>query len=169
MSRKLLLGSLQSTHTSSVRSTGAEMTQLLNQLKFTCIIVVIQNGFLLESLQLQHHGLDLRGTHSWQKTGRITQQSWGQCSLNMCGCNDHKVKVTPGQQVSDWLWNLKTQHHHYTFLSGKVKCFESYSSLFNHPALENYHYFEGHFFKLEKFLVFLLFKPVKFKRNSLRC
>lgn len=95
------------TKTVFVRSTGAEMTQLSNQRKFTCVIVVIQNGFLLESLQLQHHGLDLRGTHSWQKTGQITQQSWGQCSLNTCGCNDHKVKVTPGQQVEDWLWSLK--------------------------------------------------------------
>lgn len=62
MFRKFLVGSLPTTV--FVRSTGAEMTQLLNQRKFTCVIVVIQNGFLLESLQLQHHGLDLRGTHS---------------------------------------------------------------------------------------------------------
>lgn len=33
-------------------------------LKLTCIIVIIQNSFLLESLQLQHHGLDLRKTDS---------------------------------------------------------------------------------------------------------
>lgn len=36
--------------------------QKSESLKLTCIIVVIQNSFLLESLQLQHHGLNLRKT-----------------------------------------------------------------------------------------------------------
>lgn len=41
--------------------------QKSENLKFTCIIVVIQNGFLLESLQLQHHGLNLRGRQTTEE------------------------------------------------------------------------------------------------------
>lgn len=77
-------GKLHSVHPQLQDLTNRSRSDLLVNLKWqlklkvTCVVVVIQNGFLLESLQLQHHGLNLRGR---QTTEQITQQPRGQCSF----------------------------------------------------------------------------------------
>ncbi|TNN58083.1 hypothetical protein EYF80_031682 [Liparis tanakae] len=42
--------------------------------ELTCVIVVMQNGFLLQPLQLQHHGLNLKGRHGCPSLGQ--RRAW---------------------------------------------------------------------------------------------
>lgn len=67
-------------------------------LKLTCIIVVLQNSFLLESLQLQHHGLNLRKTDGGAYYRTVQKINAALPPKKKAECNDHLINLSEWQQ-----------------------------------------------------------------------